>query len=333
MIFSRNVVVMGYLLPVAGFLPMISKLLQGGQEFLEKSEVLKHACSVTSQPYRIPYIRRHVPVALEPTVCFSTSLLDHILQPSGSVNEHFLRDSMAAITFIVATSSLENGEWATVLVTFVSIFLAGAAVFPIFPIFSVYFIMTTYRRKRYYPGMNLTDSEALTGAVAGYVMPIFALLWHRSMMYNILWLASPPVCWMVILLHHIDRYGEEFLKPGSYAAYGAYIAIFILTFIIHFHTLFTYGLTLKKLGYQWLPPSTNPDIEISSELPRLARLIQGDDILIFWSALIYSLRYAETILQLVGFLSWGLIGFVIFGPEAALSGVWIWRERMLYGRR
>lgn len=174
------------------------------------------------------------------------------------------------------------------------------------------------------------------GYLLGYVALSVAMVTYQTVAITALW-QTFPVCIVLIQLLYLgfQRSAPEQVPDSPYEVLQLiHVTSFCWSAITHAFTLFqalTSPSPLDSLKHAF-HPTYSPDF--LGPIPAIAQqFLKWDIIFIIGSTLFAGIWLMQGVRAKLLAAAWFLVGSVFFGAGAGLSGVWMWREKVLEEER
>ncbi|KAF5373138.1 hypothetical protein D9758_001723 [Tetrapyrgos nigripes] len=187
---------------------------------------------------------------------------------------------------------------------------------------------------------NLRPSSATTTVAQGHALAIafgifigmfiptismFALL---DPYVTAVWQFFPLFVSFAIAAHLLVRPTSKDQESGHTIISILYIASFIFSSSVHLAVVSSRLHDLGRLKAFFFPSTSVLDLSLNDDLHAL-HLLQWDALFGFGSAILGTLWFARSRMQLLGLLAWHIVAIPVMGPGAAITGVALWRESHL----
>jgi len=170
----------------------------------------------------------------------------------------------------------------------------------------------------------------LFGIVVGYIVPSVGMLVMDNPYVTALWQPFPLWMFAAQYVHLAFRPSSRYPESGYRTIQATYIFLFLFSAIPHIYFVGTIIIAgdYARLGALFVPSLAAPDTSSTIQAAVLD-FIQWDIIFALVSMILASLWTAKTITQFLWMSVWFGVAGVVFGPGAAVAGVFSWREGVL----
>jgi len=286
------------------------------------------------------YLGGYLP-GLEHLFCVLVVFFHPVLQPEAASFTPFMGEFAVSLAACVVVPFFEAARTNTIfwpgfamaMGLVYQAFTAGVT----FPIF--WAILHVFGPKEV-QGSDIKRGRAeavMAGIILGYFVPTLVFLMLFPSVNNIaLWQPFPVYITAVGVIYRFFRsFGQaSYNTSGHRVVCLTYIFLFGIGATFHFRAWTAYDFNVTTLINSWIPPVDIPDLAKGHvALHGSAHFLQWDAVLALGSTFLSSLWFADNIFQAVGLLAWSAIGSIIFGPGAAISGIFLWREIKLHRLR
>jgi len=291
-------------------------------------------CSPNHGPYNLIYTG--IP-SVDLKLCFLVSFFHPALQP---VNLPLTADFGASLTTLVALTYLEAARQSpSFIVAFPAIVgtlyqnLGGGF---IFPLYWLGFIFSGHATTRPGPKLKIDQAHAeatLFALLIGYVVASGLMYGLQNPLMTAAWQAFPVWVSLAQVVYLLFRPSSGHSQSGYKTVQATYIFTFLLSAIAHLVIVWPLLDDYGALKHYYIPPVAVPAPQVTTGETAALVFLQWDVIFCFISSLLTPLWFAESVKQASIILLWGVVATIAFGPGAAVSGIFMWREAQLNGRQ
>lgn len=275
---------------------------------------------------------------IENLMCMLVSFFYPLFQSEGTPYSPFVRE------FAISFS-------AVIVVPFFEAYRSNSRFWPGFPLlmgllyqcitagatFPLFWALLILRGSKSSVNIEVKQGRAesvLAGIIIGYFVPCLGIHFWPSNTTIALWQIFPVYITIVAAIYRAFRTGQSANKPGTRVVCGTYALLFCLSAINHLGVMAAYEFDLKRGMNNWMPPIQLPDPQKGhTALHAIVHLLQWDSVFVFGSTLLASLWFVDNLFQGIVLLLWSTVASVLFGPGAAFSGIFLWRERRIHNKR
>lgn len=208
------------------------------------------------------------------------------------------------------------------------------------PVYALLFVTTgtAYLRSSTAPSanppsrINQGNAEALLfGVLLGYVLPTSLMLFLVRPEVTALWQAFPLLTAIAMFGHKVIRPPSRYVQSGHTTVLVTLVLSFVLSALLH--VVYVWPILTDSAALQTMFVPVGPlDPAASSVDDGVLEFIKWDLIFGAGSVVLSTFWMVDGMFALVGILLWYGIATIVFGPAAAIIGVFLWRERRLNGQ-
>ena len=144
------------------------------------------------------------------------------------------------------------------------------------------------------------------------------------------WQFFPAWMWVAQAAHLFIRPSSHYNTSGYWTVQATFIFTFITSAISHIAAVWAIK-DLALLRNLYVPPIVPPDPATTNLQLAAHVFFRWDAVFTMGPSLLGTLWFARNAKQVVLITLWNVIATVVVGPDAAVSGVLLWREWALNG--
>lgn len=284
-------------------------------------------------PYQLQYLGGYAP-GIENILCILVSFFHPIFQPEAAAHTPFVLDFLASASACVVFPILEASRSKRPLL--LGFPLLMGAIYQLFTMgvtFPAYWAVFLSITRDHAVGSQIAQADAeavLFGLVMGFFLPSFAMAYIATPQPIALWQAFPVLISLFGWLHRLLRPRRLYNSSGYRTVQATYILTFILSAVVHLRTLAGYNFDPQTIINVLIPSLAIPNAKKGdTSVTAIVHFLQWDAVFLFGSTYVASLWLARSVAQGILLLSWIVISTAMFGPGAAVSGIFLWREARL----
>lgn len=224
--------------------------------------------------------------------------------------------------------------------TAVGVLLQLASMGVIMPIYALLFVITGTASTR--PGttpipsspskINQGNSEALLfGLLLGYVLPTTLMVFLVRPFVTAVWQGFPLLISLAVFLHKVIRPPSRYVQSGHLTVITTLAFTFVVSALLHAVYVWPVLTDSAALRTMFVPVVGVLDPAATSLEDGVLEFIKWDFIFGAGSVILATFWMASNALHLLGIFIWYGMAIITLGPAAAITGVFLWRERRLNG--
>lgn len=291
-----------------------------------------------STPYTLAYTGiQSIDAALCPLVAF----FDTMLEPQHSMPFNIeLLTGLAALAIVPYLEAARSGRNILLELHWVMGIIyqkmTGAVIFPLYwMLFVVTGAASLHRTPRSATAGSIDQRHAESAAftlLVAYILPSIAMLFARSPYTIAFWQAFP--LWMFLAQRLYLAVRPACPRSGAKTVNAIYLSLFALSAVPHVYLLtpivFKSYDVLVAIGTLFMPSLTPLDPKSTTFDHGVQDFIQWDGVLMLVSTFFATAWIAGPSIKRLGVLAcWLTCSMALYGPGAAIAGVFWWRESLI----
>jgi len=288
--------------------------------------------SLEVTPYRLNYTGFG---SVDQNACTLVSIFHAAMSPAPSLFTNYFIWTLTPVVAISSIESCRNGRHFSlavpVLFTLTMQVMSFGAVMPLYWLLFIWTGTAGLRAQGERTKVPQAQAEAIIfGIFIGFVVPTLCMLALEDPYVTAMWQLFPAWQALAQRVHLFGRPVSRHPESGYRTLRALYIAIFILSSSIHLSVVAPRVHDFSSLKRIFVPSISVLPSDTALEL-QVLDFLQFDAVFGFLSSLLATLWFGHTGKEVMGLTVWALLGSILFGPGAAITGAALWRESRLDG--
>ncbi|KAG9318132.1 hypothetical protein JVU11DRAFT_200 [Chiua virens] len=166
----------------------------------------------------------------------------------------------------------------------------------------------------------------------GYVLPTTLMLYLNNPRMTAIWQTFPLLFSLSIFVHKLIRPPTQLVHSGHPTVQITLVFTLVVSALLHVVYVWPVLTDSVTLWTMFVPNMGIRDPPVVSLADGVLQFMRWDLIFSSGPVMLATLWMADSMHSLVGILVWYSLATIALGPAAAITGVFLWRERRLNGQ-